>query len=157
MTVRIKILAALAALLGLSALPATAENLIADPIAEEKISVGARCKAASFAEDFAVHVDFNNDGLEDVITNLGAVSCDGKPAGLCRDVGCPHNFYIQVSEGGYFFAANADLYGYDLATRYGNRVLELKADAVSCGREGPDYCIMTIRVRGARFETISKK
>jgi hypothetical protein len=41
--------------------------------------------------------------------------------------------------------------------RFGNMVLELKANAASCGRSDDEYCIMTIRVRNTRFETISKK
>ena len=137
--------------------PASAQNLVLDAIAQEKTSVAAQCKTAEFGDDFASVVDFNNDRLDDVITNLGAVNCDGKDGGLCKDVGCPHNFYIQVAEGGYFFAANADLYGYELKKRYGNMVLELKANGVSCGKAETDYCILTIRVRGGRFETISKK
>ncbi|QRM53856.1 hypothetical protein [Sinorhizobium sp. BG8] len=135
----------------------SAQNLIADVVSHEKEAVGQKCKAAEYAEDFVSLVDFNNDGLDDVITNLGAVRCDGEVGGLCGEVGCPYNFYIQVAEGGYFFAANADLYGYDVKKRYGNMVLELKANAASCGRDDSEYCSMTIRVRGARFETISKK
>ena len=49
------------------------------------------------------------------------------------------------------------LHGYELKKRYGNMVLELKANGVSCGKAETDYCILTIRVRGGRFETISKK
>ena len=79
------------------------------------------------------------------------------PGGLCGNVGCPHEFYIRVAEGGYFLAATADLYGYEMKKRFGNMVLELKANAASCGRSDDEYCIMTIRVRNTRFETISKK
>ena len=66
-------------------------------------------------------------------------------------------FYIRVAEGGYFLPAKCGLYGYDMKKRFGNMVLELKANAASCGRDDSEYCTMTIRVRGARFETISKK
>ncbi|MCF3638985.1 hypothetical protein LXM94_03275 [Rhizobium sp. TRM95111] len=136
---------------------ASAQNIITDAVAQEKRAVAAQCKTAEFGEDFARDIDFNNDGLPDVVTNLGAVRCDGKDGGLCGNVGCPYNFYIQVAEGGYFFAANADLYGYELQKRYGNMVLALKANAASCGRDDESYCTITIRVRGATFETISKK
>lgn len=157
MNARNKILAVLTALLVTLPVPGAAQGLIDDVVAFEKAEIARRCKTVAYGEDFATLIDFNNDKLVDVITNLGAVNCDGVDGGLCGNVGCPYNFYIRVSEGGYFLAASADLYGYEMKQRYGNMVLELKANGVSCGREGPDYCIMTIRVRGARFETISRK
>jgi len=157
MTVRIRILATLAAMILAAPAPARAAEIVPDALAHEQAEVARHCKQPIYGQDFADTVDFNNDGLPDLITNLGAVNCDGIPGGLCGNVGCPHNFYIRVAEGGYFLAANADLYGYELKKRYGNMVLELKANAASCGRDDSDYCIMTIRVRGARFETISKK
>ena len=159
MFVRI-VISALVAIAGMLACMSSSmaqSNIVVDAIARERAAVAAQCKTAEFGEDFARVVDFNNDKLDDVITNLGAVNCDGKDGGLCGDVGCPHNFYIRVSEGGYFFAANADLYGYELQKWYGNMVLALKANSVSCGRDDAEYCTMIIRVRGARFETISKK
>lgn len=157
MAIRIRILALLSATLLAAVVPAAAAEIVHDAVAHEQAEVAKRCKSAIYGQDFADNVDFNNDGLVDVITNLGAVNCDGIPGKLCGNVGCPHNFYVRVAEGGYFLAANADLYGYDMKKRYGNMVLELKANAASCGRDDSEYCTMTIRVRGARFETISKK
>lgn len=156
MALRIRILAALAALL-VAAPAASAAEIVPDALAFEQAEIAKSCTSAFYGQDFADTVDFNNDGLPDLITNRGAVNCDGVPGGLCGNVGCPHNFYIRVAEGGYFLAASADLYGYDMKKRYGNMVLELKANAVSCGRDDSEYCVMTIRVRGARFETISRK
>ena len=157
MAIRIRILALLAAALVLAAPPARAAEIVPDAVATVQAEVAKRCKTPIYGEDFSDAVDFNNDGLTDAILNLGAVNCDGVPGGLCGNVGCPHEFYIQVAEGGYFLAANADLYGYDMTKRYGNMVLQLKANAASCGRDDPEYCVMTIRVRGAQFDTISKK
>ncbi|MCP8896756.1 hypothetical protein KYK29_17660 [Shinella daejeonensis] len=157
MIIRISLFATLAFSLLIASLPAGAAEILPDPVAREKAGVAERCKQAFYGRDFVEEIDFNNDGLADVITNLGAVNCDGVPGGLCGNVGCPHNFYIRVAEGGYFLAASADLYGYTLKKRYGNKVLELRANAASCGRDDSDYCMMTIRVRGTRFETISKK
>ena len=157
MAVRIRTLALLSAALLSTVLPVRAAEIVPDAIAAVQAGVAKRCKAPVYGEDFADTVDFNNDGLLDAILNLGAVNCDGVPGGLCGNVGCPHEFYIQVAEGGYFLAATADLYGYGMKKRYGNMVLELKANAASCGRDDPEYCVMTIRVRGARFDTISKK
>lgn len=157
MAIRTAILALLAAALFSSTPPARAAEIVPDAVAAAQAEVARRCKTPLYGEDFVDTIDFNNDGLPDAIVNLGAVNCDGTPGGLCGNVGCPHEFYIQVAEGGYFLAANADLYGYEMKKRYGNMVLELKANAASCGRDDADYCIMTIRVRGARFETISKK
>jgi hypothetical protein len=157
MTIRSRAAALLSAVLLAGVVPGHAAEIVPDPVATVQAEVAKRCKTQIYGQDFADHVDFNNDTLADTIVNLGAVNCDGIPGGLCGDVGCPHQFFIQVAEGGYFLAANADLYGYDLKKRYGNMVLELKANAASCGREGSDYCVMTIRVRGADFETISKK
>jgi hypothetical protein len=157
MAIRIRTLALLAAVLVSTVLPVRAAEIVPDARAAVEATVAKRCKTPVYGEDFADNVDFNNDGIVDAIFNLGAVNCDGVPGGLCGNVGCPHEFYIQVAEGGYFLAANADLYGYEMKKRYGNMVLELKANAVSCGRDDPEYCIMTIRVRGAQFDTISKK
>ena len=157
MAIRIRTLALLAAALVSTILPARAAEIVPDALAAVQAEVAKGCKSAVYGEDFADNVDFNNDRLPDAIFNLGAVNCDGVPGGLCGNVGCPHEFYIQVAEGGYFLAANADLYGYDMKKRFGNMVLELKANAASCGRDDDEYCTMTIRVRGARFETISRK
>lgn len=157
MAIRIRTLALLAAALVSTILPVRAAEIVPDARAAVEAEVAKRCKASIFGEDFVDNIDFNNDGIVDAIFNLGAVNCDGTPGGLCGNVGCPHEFYIQVAEGGYFLAANADLYGYEMKKRYGNMVLELKANAVSCGRDDSEYCIMTIRVRGAQFDTISKK
>lgn len=157
MAIRITTLALVSAILVSAALPARGAEIVPDALATVKAEVAKRCKTALYGEDFADNVDFNNDRLVDAIFNLGAVNCDGVPGALCGNVGCPHEFYIRVAEGGYFLAANADLYGYGMKKRFGNMVLELKANAASCGRDDPEYCTMTIRVRGARFETISKK
>lgn len=157
MAIRMSFLALLSAALISTVVPVRAAEIVPDALATVEAEVAKRCKTAVYGEDFADNVDFNNDRLVDAIFNLGAINCDGVPGGLCGDVGCPHQFYIRVAEGGYFLAANADLYGYDMKMRFGNMVLELKANAASCGREDSDYCTMTIRVRGARFETISKK
>jgi hypothetical protein len=157
MSIRIRIVALISAALLTAAPEARAANIIPDAVAFEKAAIAARCKTVEFGPDFVADIDFNNDGLLDVVTNLGDVNCDGTDGGLCGDVGCPHNFYVQVSEGGYFLAASADLYGYEMKKRYGNMVFEMKANAASCGRDDSEYCIMTIRVRGGTFETISKK
>lgn len=157
MPIRVNFLALLFAALALTALPVRAAEIVPDALADVQREVARHCKKTVYGEDFADYVDFNNDRLVDAIFNLGAVNCDGVPGGLCGDVGCPHHFYIRVAEGGYFLAASADLYGYDMKKRFGNMVLELKANAASCGRDDDEYCTMTIRVRNARFETISKK
>ncbi len=157
MAIRMSFLALLAAALVSAAMPVRAARIVPDALAAVQAEVATRCKKAIYGEDFADYVDFNNDRLVDAIFNLGAINCDGVPGALCGNVGCPHQFYIRVAEGGYFLAANADLYGYDMKKRFGNMVLELKANAASCGRDDDEYCTMTIRVRNARFETISKK
>ena len=157
MAIRMSFLAILSAALVSMAMPAGASSIVPDALSTVQSEVAKRCKTAVYGEDFADYIDFNNDRLVDAIFNLGAVNCDGVPGGLCGNVGCPHHFYIRVSEGGFFLAAVADLYGYDMKKRFGNMVLELKANAASCGRDDSEYCTMTIRVRNARFETISKK
>lgn len=141
----------------LHAAPGHAAEIIDDAIAHEKAQVAEQCKAADYGEDFASIIDFNNDGLDDVITNVGAVKCNGVDGKLCGDVGCAHNFYVGVAEGGYVFIATADLYSYELKKRYGNLVFEMKANAASCDRDDDEYCIITSRVRGLRFDTISKR
>ncbi len=157
MAIRMRILAIVSAALLSTGAPVRAAEIVQDPLATVQAEVAARCKTPIYGDDFADNIDFNNDTLVDAIFNLGAVNCDGVPGGLCGDVGCPHQFYIHVAEGGYFLAANADLYGYEMKKRFGNMVFELKANAASCGRDDSEYCTMTVRVRGADFETISKK
>ncbi len=133
------------------------QPIIPDVAVHEKSDYEKRCKSVSFGEDFIVHLDFNNDKLDDIIVNGGAVTCDGVEGPDCKPVGCPYKFYLQVEEGGYLMAANADLFGYDLAKRYGNMVLVLKAHGASCQRAAPDFCLITVRVRGTDFDIISKK
>lgn len=139
------------------AVPGQAAPILPDAVAHEKAAIDGQCKAAIYGDDFSRVVDFNNDGLDDVVINLGAVNCDGVDGKLCGEVGCPHNFYVGIAEGGYVLIASADLYGYELKTRYGNLVFEMKANAASCKRDDDEYCIITSRVRGLRFDTISKK
>ena len=134
-----------------------AQSAIIDDVAAQEKASYDHCAKALFGPNFIRNVDFNNDRLVDVIVSHGEVVCDGRKGPACRDVGCPYNFYIRVVEGGYFFAASADLYGYDMTKRYGNMVLVLKADGVSCDKEAGEPCTMLIRVRGTRFETITKK
>ncbi|MCV3736410.1 hypothetical protein OCK02_09355 [Rhizobium sp. TRM96647] len=134
-----------------------AAPILDDAVAHEKAAVAGQCKAATYGGDFARVIDFNNDGLDDVITNLGAVNCDGVDGKLCGEVGCPHNFYVGVAEGGFVLIGSADLYGYELKKRYGNLVFEMRANAVTCKRDDGEYCIITTRVRGLRFDTISKR
>lgn len=150
---------ALALLLPLLDMTAAAaqSKIILNVAARERASYKGHCQSAEFGPEFINNVDFNNDGLSDIIVDHGAVTCDGKKGTACRDIGCPYNFYIQVAEGGYLFAANADLFGYSLMKRYGNMVLVLKADGVSCKKEVGEPCTITIRVRNTTFETISKR
>lgn len=151
----ILVIALLLPMLDVTAAAARSE-IILNVAAREKASYKRHCKSAEFEPAFINHVDFNNDGLSDIIVDHGAVICDGKKGTACRDIGCPYNFYIQVAEGGYLFAANADLFGYDLMKRYGNMVLVLRADGVSCKKPVGEPCTITIRVRNTTFETISK-
>lgn len=150
------VLALLLPLIDVTAAAARAE-IILNVAGRERASYKGHCEAAEFGQDFIRHVDFNNDGLDDIIVNHGEVTCDGKKGTTCRDIGCPFNFYIRLAEGGYIFAANADLFGYDMMKRYGNMVLVLKADGVSCKKAVGEPCTITIRVRNTTFETISKK
>ncbi|MDO9417619.1 hypothetical protein [Pararhizobium sp.] len=144
--------------LSLLLVPARAQSeIIPDVAAQEKASYEGHCGSILYGPNFIRDVDFNNDGLVDAIVSHGEVVCDGKKGTTCKPIGCPYNFYIRVAEGGYLFAANADLYSYDLIKRYGNMVLVLQADGVSCKKPEGETCAMTIRVRGTKFETISRK
>jgi len=133
------------------------QTLIPDPAAYEKQHFQKECDTAEFSGSFATQQDINNDGLMDVVVNEGELTCDGQKGPQCNDDGCTYNFYLQVAEGGYFMIATAQIYGYDFIQRFGNMVLAMKMSPRFCDRTDGDPCIVTTRVRGTKFVTISKK
>lgn len=134
------------------------QNLISDPEIYEKKHFQGQCKVVQFDGNFIARQDINNDGLMDAVVNQGGVVCDGERGPGCDGDGCLYNFYLQVKEGGYFMIATARIYGYDFEQRFGNMVLAMKMHPRFCDRaEGTDPCVITARVRGATFYTISKK
>ncbi|SIP89837.1 hypothetical protein SAMN05880561_101103 [Rhizobium sp. RU33A] len=144
---------------GLFAGPAVAQQeLLTDPEIYEKTHYTKRCDAVQFGGRFLDRIDINNDGLTDVVTNSSEIVCDGVRGPDCTAEGCPFNFYLQVKEGGYFMIATAQMYSYDFIKRFGNMVFVLKMHPRYCEREeGQEPCAMTVRVRGTKFLTISKK
>lgn len=133
------------------------QQLVNDPEVYEKTHYQQTCKAASFGPGFIKRLDINNDGIVDAVSDHSELSCDGVRGPACNADGCPHNFYVQVKEGGYIMIATAQIYGYDFIQRFGNMVFVLKMHPRFCDRSDAAPCEMTVRVRGGRFVTISKK
>lgn len=134
------------------------QSLLPDPVAFEKAHFMKACDGkASFGEGFGTPRDINNDGLMDMVVDEGQLTCRGEKGPDCTDDGCPYNFYLQVAEGGYFMIATVRMFGYDFIQRFGNMVLAMKMNPKYCDRTGGDPCIVTVRVRGTQFTTISKK
>lgn len=133
------------------------QALISDPEIYEKKHFQEQCTKAEFSGGFIIRQDINNDGLIDAVVNEGELTCDGEKGPQCTDDGCTYNFYLQVAEGGYFMIATAKIYGYDFVQRFGNMVLAMKMPARFCDRTDTEPCIVTARVRGTKFVTISKK
>ena len=145
-------------LLLLGAMPAAAQQELLDSPEQYEIRhFQSICKTTDFGPGFMTEQDINNDGLTDIVMNQGEVTCDGEKGPGCTDDGCPYNFYLQVKEGGYFMIATAQIYGYDYVKRFGNMVLVMKMHPRFCDRSDGDPCLMTTRVRGTRFVTISRK
>ncbi|EKF60666.1 hypothetical protein QWE_06353 [Agrobacterium albertimagni AOL15] len=144
---------------GIFAMPAFAQQeLLTDPEIYEKNHYAKRCDVVQFGGRFLDRIDINNDGLKDAVTNSSEIVCDGVRGPDCSVEGCPFNFYLQVKEGGYFMIATAQMYSYDFIKRFGNMVFVLKMHPRYCEREeGQEPCAMTVRVRGTKFLTISKK
>lgn len=144
---------------GLFALPAVAQQeLLKDPESYEKNHYAKRCDVVQFGGRFIDRIDINNDGIQDAVSNSSEIVCDGVRGPDCSAEGCPFNFYLQVKEGGYFMIATAQMYSYDFVKRFGNMVFVLKMHPRYCEREeGQEPCAMTVRVRGTKFLTISKK
>jgi hypothetical protein len=144
---------------GIFAMPAFAQQeLLTDPEIYEKNHYAKRCDVVQFGGRFLDRIDINNDGLKDAVTNSSEIVCDGVRGPDCSAEGCPFNFYLQVKEGGYFMIATAQMYSYDFIKRFGNMVFVLKMHPRYCEREeGQEPCAMTVRVRGTKFLTISKK
>ncbi|MCO5732907.1 hypothetical protein [Rhizobium sp. SSA_523] len=138
-------------------LSAAQQQLLSDPEIYEKDFFRQKCTKAVFDESFITRLDINNDGIIDAIANHGDIACDGKQGVGCNEDGCPYNFYLQVKEGGYFMIATAQIYGYEFIKRFGNMVFVFKMAPRYCDRTGGDPCEMTVRVRGARMVTISRK
>lgn len=132
------------------------QELVRDPAEYEQAHFSKVCEKVEFGDDFITQLDINNDGLMDVVTNHGAITCDGEKGMNCTDEGCPYNFYVQVQEGGHIMIATAQLYSYDFIKRFGNMVFVFKMHPKYCERTDERQCEMTVRVRGTRFVTISK-
>lgn len=145
------------ALLGLQTAALAQQALLSDPEIYEKDFFRKECATAEFGPDFLTRLDINNDGLIDAVTNRAALTCDGQKSSSCNDEGCPYNFYVQVKEGGYLLIATATIYGYDFVQRFGNMVFVLKMHPRYCDRTDSVPCEMTVRVRGTKFVTISRK
>lgn len=133
------------------------QDLVADPERYEREHFDKKCKIAQYEGNFAKRLDFNNDGIEDIVINEGAITCDGERQFLCNSEGCPHNFYVQVKEGGYIMIATAQVFSYDFIPWYGYSVLKLMMNPRYCDRTTGAPCEMTVRVRGTKFVTIGKK
>jgi hypothetical protein len=133
------------------------QDLLSDPETYEKKHFQAKCTKAEFEDGYVTRQDINNDGLIDAVVNEGKLICDGQKGPDCNEDGCPYNFYLQVAEGGYFMIATAQTYGYDYIKRFGNMVLVMKMHPRFCERTDAAPCEMTVRVRGTKFTTISKK
>jgi hypothetical protein len=137
---------------------AAQQELLRDPEMYEKTHYAKRCSEVKYGADFIRRIDINNDGIADAVTNSSEIMCDGVRGPDCTAEGCPFNFYLQVKEGGYFMIATAQMYSYDFIKRFGNMVFVLKMHPRYCERdEGAEPCEMTVRVRGTKFLTISKK
>ncbi|WP_377298607.1 hypothetical protein [Rhizobium sp. SGZ-381] len=144
----------------LSLLPAMAgaqQALLSDPEIYEKDHFRKICASPTFADDFITRTDINNDGIIDAIVNHGAVTCNGEKGVGCDADGCPYNFYLQVKEGGYFMMSTAKIFGYDFVKRFGNMVFVFRMHPKFCDRTDTAPCEMTVRVRGAKMVTISRK
>lgn len=134
------------------------QELLPDPEAYEKSHYAKRCKVVKYGASFIDRIDINNDGITDAVTNSSEILCDGVRGPDCSAEGCPFNFYLQVKEGGYFMIATAQMYNYEFLKRFGNMVFVLNMHPRYCEREeGQEPCAMTVRVRGTKFLTISKK
>jgi hypothetical protein len=133
------------------------QDLLNDPEIYEKDHFRKVCKTAQFGADFMTRLDINNDGIVDAVTNHAELTCDGTRGPECDEDGCAYNFYLRTKEGGYFMIATARIYGYDFVKRFGNMVFVMKMHPRFCERTDDRPCEMTVRVRGGRFVTISKK
>lgn len=133
------------------------QELLDDPETYEKQHFESRCGVVQFEPDFINRIDINNDGIVDAVVNEGAIVCDGDRGPDCTEEGCPYNFYLQAKEGGYFMIATAQMYGYEFVQRFGNMVFVLKMHPRYCERTDSEPCEMTVRVRGTKFLTISRK
>ncbi|MHA7969238.1 hypothetical protein [Rhizobium terricola] len=146
------------AFLLVAALPSfSQQELLGDPEIYEKSHFQKRCKIVQFGPNFISRLDINNDGITDAVVNEGEVVCDGMRGPDCTDDGCPYNFYLQVKEGGYFMIATAQMYGYEFIKRFGNMVFVMQMHPRFCERTDENPCEITVRVRGTKFLTISKK
>lgn len=145
------------ALAALSTVASAQQELLNDPEIYEKDHFRKTCKITQFGSGFMTRLDINNDGIVDAITNHSELTCDGVRGPDCNEDGCAHNFYLRAREGGYFMIATARIYGYDFIKRFGNMVFVMKMHPRFCERTDEKPCEMTVRVRGGRFVTISKK
>ena len=155
-----KLLIVVLQILALLVLPGQAYSqakLISDPEIYEKNHFRDECKIAQFEPDFIKRFDINNDGIIDLVSDHTKLVCDGKRGPACDAEGCPHNFYVQVKEGGYIMVATAKVYSYAFVQYFGNMVFNLTMHPRYCGRSDAKPCEMRVRVRGLDFNILSKK
>ncbi|MGB3501178.1 MAG: hypothetical protein WBA44_06110 [Mesorhizobium sp.] len=96
MTIR---LAAFASIL--LALPAVAQEAVSldQLIDNERFQLKRDCSTAELRPDFAMPVDINGDGLDDIQLDFSAVECDGLPGRFCSNNECRKALYLQTSAG----------------------------------------------------------
>ena len=115
------------------------------------------CRKIDLAADYLHQIDFNNDGLTDLITEPELAACDGVKAPECNLLGCPHRFYVQTDDGSYAMIAEMQFYSYTTYRRYGNTVLALIVQGPYCGRSTAQTCKITYRIRDKQIIELKRE
>ncbi|MCO6184795.1 hypothetical protein [Rhizobium sp. L1K21] len=123
----------------------------------ERMRFGKQCKTMHFAPDYLTLIDYNNDKRMDVVTNPGAVTCDGVVNPECSMLGCMTRFYTQLKDGSYHLTAEMQLYDWRMRLRYGNMVFVMTMQGGMCNRTAIEVCTVEYRVRELRFVELKRE
>ncbi|MWD27303.1 hypothetical protein E0K89_007440 [Aquicoccus sp. SCR17] len=136
----------------------TGPRRVSDPVALEKAGMEADCASmgdggVSYGEEFARQVDFDFDGKDDIVIDLGGAQCAGTTSMFCGSAGCSRSYW-HAEEGGYRQVMSTYAYTEEFRQR---PIMILKQHGNVCDRVGVETCTSTFEWTGEGFELIGRE
>jgi len=106
---------------------------------KERSELSDLCTDIEFLDGYTRPVNVNDDGLDDLLIDYGALSCDGMRSMFCGSGGCTQKIYLQRSDGSFYEAASFLTYEIDFDEPE-NASFVVASHGSSCDRAGVDAC-----------------